>query len=89
MKSLHSNSVTKMLRVLIEGTLLIYLVNGLALIEMPKHTWGPNNSCNCVNVNKCDEVKKLWSDKKFDELNNNFTLCGFDGKVPKYCCAKK
>ena len=47
------------------------------------------SDCNCMSVKECNQEKKLVKEKKWDELNNNFTLCGFEEKVPKYCCEKK
>ena len=45
--------------------------------------------CNCVFVNECNEIKKLVLTKKWNKKKNDFTACGDDKTIPKFCCPKK
>ena len=45
-----------------------------------------NASCNCVLLTECNQLHDLAIAENFDELRNNFKICGFERKVPKFCC---
>ena len=42
--------------------------------------------CNCKVIHECEKLNELAVAHKFDDLKTNYTSCGFDRKVPKYCC---
>ena len=42
--------------------------------------------CNCKPIHDCEKLNELVVSHKFNELKTNYKSCGFDRKVPKYCC---
>ena len=42
--------------------------------------------CNCKPIHECEKLNELVVSHKFNELKTNYKSCGFDRKVPKYCC---
>ena len=42
--------------------------------------------CNCKVIHECEKLNELVISHKFNELKTNYKSCGFDRKVPKYCC---
>ena len=42
--------------------------------------------CNCKVIHECEKLNELAVSHKFNDLKTNYTFCGFDRKVPKYCC---
>ena len=42
--------------------------------------------CNCKPIHECEQLNELVVSHKFNELKTNYKSCGFDRKVPKYCC---
>ena len=42
--------------------------------------------CNCKPIYECEKLNELVVSHKFNELKTNYKSCGFDRKVPKYCC---
>jgi len=51
-------------------------------IEFNNESFG----CNCKLLTECDPINELVKAQKFTELRNNHKSCGFDRKIPKYCC---
>ena len=41
--------------------------------------------CDCKPVSDCDTFQGILDQKDFNQLKKH-QFCGFDGKVPKYCC---
>merc|ERR1712079_119328 len=41
--------------------------------------------CLCTKVTDCVPLNDLIKERRFNELKN-FESCGFDKKIPKYCC---
>ena len=41
--------------------------------------------CLCTKVTDCVPTNDLVKQRKFNELKD-FEFCGFDKKIPKYCC---
>merc|ERR1711973_828610 len=42
--------------------------------------------CDCKLITECNQINELTMTKKWNELKNGYTHCGFNRKVPKYCC---
>ena len=42
--------------------------------------------CDCKSIHECEKLNELVVSHKFNELKTNYKSCGFDRKVPKYCC---
>ena len=42
-------------------------------------------TCLCTKVTDCLPLNELIKQRKFNELKD-FERCGFDKKIPKYCC---
>ena len=51
------------------------------MIENPK----ANENCLCTKVTDCIPLNELIKQRQFNELKD-FERCGFDKKIPKYCC---
>ena len=51
------------------------------MIENPK----ANENCLCTKVRDCIPLNELIKQRQFNELKD-FERCGFDKKIPKYCC---
>jgi hypothetical protein len=45
-----------------------------------------DSSCDCKIITECPKLNELANEKKWNELKKNYTICGFDRKVPKLCC---
>ena len=45
-----------------------------------------DSSCDCKIYTECPKLNELANEKKWNELKKNYTICGFDRKVPKLCC---
>ena len=73
-----------MVRVLAGILLLLHLVSGSAKIDSTFQLYDPN--CDCKIITECHQLNELAIVKKWDELKKNYTICGFDRKVPKLCC---
>jgi len=43
--------------------------------------------CDCKPVSDCEAFQEMLDEKDFNQLKKQ-KLCGFDGKVPMYCCPK-
>ena len=44
-----------------------------------------HGTCLCTKVTDCVPLNELIKQRKFNELKD-FERCGFDKKIPKYCC---
>merc|ERR1712241_1457117 len=44
------------------------------------------SGCNCIVITECKQLNELAQAQKFDELKNQHKSCGFDRKIPKFCC---
>ena len=42
--------------------------------------------CNYKVILECEKLNELAVSREFNELKTNYKLCGFDRKLPKYCC---
>ena len=73
-----------MVRVLITITFLLHLVSGRSKIDFPSFPYEPN--CDCKVITECNQLNELAIAEKWNALKNDFIHCGFDRKVPKYCC---
>merc|ERR1711971_815160 len=73
-----------MARILRAILLLLPLVSGSTKIDFTFEVYDQN--CDCKIITECYQLNELAAAKKWDELKNNYTICGFDRKVPKFCC---
>merc|ERR1712217_21141 len=44
------------------------------------------STCNCITITECKEVNELALAKKWKQIKDDYTQCGFNRKIPKYCC---
>ena len=44
------------------------------------------SGCNCIVITECKQLNELAQAQKFDELKSKHKSCGFDRKIPKFCC---
>ena len=44
------------------------------------------SGCNCKVITECNPLNELAQAQKFDELKSKHKSCGFDRKIPKFCC---
>ena len=64
--------------------LLLPLVSGNAKIDFTFEVY--DQHCDCKLITECPQANELAIAKKWEELKKNYTICGFDRKIPKLCC---
>ena len=78
----------KMVRVLVAISFLLHLANAHSRIDFSYPTES-SSSCDCKLITECHQINELAIARKWNELKNGYTHCGFNRKVPKYCCPSK
>ena len=68
--------------------MLLKLLGVLFMFPLVSSQNEAESSCYCVIVSECKPLRKLVAAKKWDQLNKDFTLCGFEEELPKFCCPK-